>query len=104
MQSHGNYRFPVPPAGDDGVPCALVSPWLSNGRGKAVANRDLWEQLAAAASRHETEWRWLRGHGSDPDQDRCDALAQESARTVAAGEAGRGIGGLTRYPLYVGGD
>lgn len=58
--------------------------WL-NSRGETIANRDLWEELAAAASRHETKWQWIRSHGSDPDQDRCDALAQESARSVAAG-------------------
>lgn len=60
--------------------------WL-NSRGERIANRDLWDELAAAASRHETEWQWVRSHGSDPDQDRCDALAQESARSVAAGRA-----------------
>jgi len=58
--------------------------WL-NSRGEAIANRDLWEQLASVADQHETKWRWVRGHGSDPDQDRCDVLAQESARRVAAG-------------------
>jgi ribonuclease HI len=55
--------------------------WLSS-RGSAIANRDLWEQLITAAERHETAWCWVRGHGSDPDQDRCDVLAQASARSV----------------------
>jgi len=57
--------------------------WL-NSRGEAIANRDLWEQLVTAARRHETVWRWVRGHGSDPDQDRCDELAQQFARSVAS--------------------
>ncbi len=56
-----------------------------NSRGEAIANRDLWERLASVAGRHETTWRWVRGHGSDPDQDRCDVLAKESARTVTTG-------------------
>ena len=55
-----------------------------NSRGEAIANRDLWELLASVAGQHETKWRWVRSHGSDPDQDRCDVLAKESARTVAA--------------------
>lgn len=55
-----------------------------NSRGEAIANRDLWERLASVAGQHETHWRWVRSHGSDPDQDRCDALAKEAARTVAA--------------------
>jgi ribonuclease HI len=56
-----------------------------NSRGEAIANRDLWELLASVAAQHETKWHWVRGHGSDQDQDRCDVLAKESARTVAAG-------------------
>jgi ribonuclease HI len=63
--------------------------WQSRGwcdsRGEAIANRDLWERLASVAGRHVTTWRWVRGHGSDPDQDRCDVLAKESARTVTTG-------------------
>ena len=55
-----------------------------NSRGEAIANRDLWELLASVAGQHETQWHWVRGHGSDRDQDRCDVLAKESARTVAA--------------------
>jgi ribonuclease HI len=57
--------------------------WL-NSRGEAIANRDLWEQLITASRWHETVWRWVRGHGSDPDQDRCDELAQQCARSVAS--------------------
>jgi ribonuclease HI len=56
-----------------------------NSRGEAIANRDLWELLASVAGQHETKWHWVRGHGSDRDQDRCDILAKESARTAAAG-------------------
>ena len=71
-----------------GVTMYLVR-WRSlgwcNSRGKAIANRDLWEMLASVAGQHETKWHWVRGHGSDPDQDRCDVLAKESARAVAAG-------------------
>jgi len=56
-----------------------------NSRGEAIANRDLWELMASVAGQHQTKWCWVRGHGSDRDQDRCDVLAKESARTVAAG-------------------
>lgn len=58
--------------------------WI-NSRGEAVANRGLWEELAAAASEHEIEWRWVRGHGSDADQNRCDTLALGAARAAASG-------------------
>jgi len=60
-----------------------------NSRGEVIANRDLWERLASVSGQHETKWRWVRGHGSDPNQDRCDVLAKESARAVGAeGTAG----------------
>ena len=34
---------------------------------------------------HETVWNWVRSHGSDPDQDqdRCDVLAQQCAKSAA---------------------
>jgi ribonuclease HI len=41
----------------------------------AVKNRDLWEQLEALASRHEIDWRWVRGHAGDPGNERADQLA-----------------------------
>ena len=56
--------------------------WL-NSRGASIANRDLWEKLIMAARRHETTWRWVRSHGSDPDQDRCDALAHQCAVAIS---------------------
>ena len=57
----------------------------SNSRGEAIADRDLWELLASVADQHATKWCWVRSHGSNPDQDRCDVLAKESARMLAAG-------------------
>lgn len=56
-----------------------------NSRGEVIANRDLWERLASVSGQHETKWRWVRSHGSDPNQDRCDGLAKESARSVTTG-------------------
>ena len=46
-----------------------------NANGDPVANVDLWKRLLAAAERHRIEWRWVRGHASDPMNDRVDALA-----------------------------
>ena len=42
---------------------------------KPVKNQDLWEQLAAAASRHVIEWHWVRGHAGHPGNERADELA-----------------------------
>ena len=57
--------------------------------GKAVENRDLWEQLIAAAAPHRIRWEWVRGHTGVPGNERADDLARAAAHSVAAG-AGAG--------------
>jgi ribonuclease HI len=48
--------------------------WLTSAK-KPVMNEDLWRRLDAAASQHDVDWRWVRGHSGDPGNDRADALA-----------------------------
>ncbi len=52
--------------------------WKTAG-GDAVKNRDLWERLHLATQRHRIDWRWVKGHSGDPDNDRVDALARAEA-------------------------
>ena len=52
--------------------------WRTAG-GAAVKNQDLWERLQLAAQPHEIDWRWVRGHAGDPDNERVDALARAEA-------------------------
>ena len=60
-----------------------ITEWLSSWKArdwrtadkKPVKNRDLWERLDAAASRHDVEWRWVKGHSGVPGNERVDALA-----------------------------
>jgi ribonuclease HI len=52
--------------------------WKTAG-GDPVKNRDLWERLHAATQRHTIEWRWVKGHSGDPDNERVDVLAREAA-------------------------
>ncbi len=52
--------------------------WKTSG-GDPVKNRDLWERLHAAASRHRVDWRWVKGHSGDPDNERVDLLARAAA-------------------------
>ena len=44
-----------------------------------VKNRDLWERLHAAAILHKVDWRWVKGHSGDPDNERVDQLARAAA-------------------------
>lgn len=46
-----------------------------NSHGKPVENRDLWEELAEAATPHTLKWKWIRGHAGHPENERADALA-----------------------------
>ncbi len=48
--------------------------WKTASR-KAVKNRDLWQKLDAAASRHQVSWHWVRGHAGNHDNERVDSLA-----------------------------
>jgi len=52
--------------------------WKTAGGGP-VKNRDLWERLHAAAARHAVDWRWVKGHAGDPDNERVDQLARAEA-------------------------
>jgi ribonuclease HI len=56
-----------------------MSSWKRNGwktaDKKAVKNEDLWRRLDAAASRHDVQWLWVKGHAGNPGNERADALA-----------------------------
>ena len=53
--------------------------WMRNKR-EAAVNPDLWERLLTLLEQHKAEFRWVRGHSGDPDNERCDALASAAAR------------------------
>lgn len=48
--------------------------WLTADR-KPVKNEDLWRRIDAARQRHAVVWHWVKGHASDPLNNRVDALA-----------------------------
>jgi ribonuclease HI len=52
--------------------------WKGN---RPVRNADLWIELDELVGLHRTNWLWTRGHGSHDDNNRCDWLAQNAART-----------------------
>lgn len=60
--------------------------WKTAG-GDPVKNRDLWERLHAATQRHQIEWRWVKGHNGDLDNERVDQLARDAAIRVRDGAA-----------------
>ena len=54
--------------------------WLTSAK-KPVVNRDLWEELDRLVAQHQTRWTWTRGHSLHEDNNRCDELAQQAARS-----------------------
>jgi ribonuclease HI len=46
----------------------------------AIENVELWRELAAAAGRHEIDWRWVRGHAGHPQNEYVDELAVRAAK------------------------
>ncbi len=73
-----------------------ISEWLSawKARGwktankKTVKNRDLWQQLDAAASRHQVNWQWVRGHAGNAGNEHVDRLANEAIDAMLSDDAG----------------
>jgi ribonuclease HI len=51
---------------------------------KPVKNGDLWRALDEAAQAHHVRWHWVRGHDGDPENERCDELANEAIRAGLA--------------------
>ena len=60
-----------------------ASRWKSSGwkrgRNEKVMNPDLWARLLEICQEHQVEFRWVRGHDGDLENERCDALANDAA-------------------------
>lgn len=52
--------------------------WRRPDGGKAL-NPDLWERLLKLCEVHEVEFRWIRGHAGQEENERCDELAKAAA-------------------------
>ena len=59
-----------------------MSRWIARGwktaDKKPVLNRDLWEQLNDVVRQQDIEWKWVRGHSGEPENERCDELVNEA--------------------------
>ncbi len=63
--------------------------WQKNGwktaAKKPVKNADLWQELLEAVAPHQIEWKWVKGHAGDADNERADTLASDAAMAIASG-------------------
>lgn len=48
--------------------------WKTAGK-DPVKNQDLWLLLLAAIGSHKIDWRWVKGHAGNRENERCDELA-----------------------------
>lgn len=62
-----------------------VTQWLPGWRRRnwqrktgVLLNADLWQALDAAMQPHRVEWRWVRGHADNADNQRVDRLARQA--------------------------
>ncbi len=46
-----------------------------------IRNADLWMELDELVKHHKVNWIWTKGHADHEDNNRCDYLAQEAAKT-----------------------
>jgi ribonuclease HI len=53
--------------------------WKKKGN-KKVPNADLWERVLQLCEKHEVEFRWVKGHENNVENERCDQLAESAAR------------------------
>ena len=52
--------------------------WKRNKR-EMAKNPDLWARLLKACKGHDIEFQWVRGHSANPENERCDQLANVAA-------------------------
>lgn len=60
-----------------------ITEWLAGWKRKGwrtasrqpVKNIDLWQALDAQASRHQVDWRWVKGHSGHRENEIADSLA-----------------------------
>lgn len=64
-----------------------IKGWIAKGWKTAskqpVKNQDLWQKLLTLTATHHIEWKWVRGHATDPLNNRCDELAVAARKKIA---------------------
>lgn len=55
--------------------------WMTTKK-TAVENKDLWERLIDVTAVHHITWVHLKGHSGHKENERCDDLAKEAAKSL----------------------
>lgn len=63
----------------DGLGKGWAAGWKKNGWKKAdkkpALNPDLWDELLSLNDKHTITIRWIKGHASHPENEKCDKMA-----------------------------
>ena len=67
---------------------AMMEGWVANWKRKnwwrtnkeRPENVDLWQRLDLLCEKHQVEFRWVKGHAGNPENERCDQLSMAALR------------------------
>lgn len=61
-----------------------INKWQKNGwrtsNKQPVKNQDLWEELIKLTKYHKCIFKWIKGHGDNVYNNRCDELAKRMSK------------------------
>lgn len=55
--------------------------WMTASK-QPVKNKDLWQRLDDAVSKHNVEWHWVKGHSGHVENEKADELANRGVDKV----------------------
>ncbi len=69
----------------DSISKGWVKRWQSKdwkkSDGKLAENIDLWKKLLALLEKHQVDFRWVKGHAGNVENERCDTLVNEARKS-----------------------
>jgi len=54
--------------------------WVRNKDRDPVINPDLWAEMLKLCDIHKVEFKWVRGHSGNQENERCDFLSVQAAK------------------------
>jgi ribonuclease HI len=64
----------------DAINLGWVYGWVKKGF-KDKANPDLWKRFIEINKKHHVKYIWVKGHASNPENNRCDELAVAASKS-----------------------
>ena len=85
LKSLKTNRYPVHIYSDsryvvDAINKGWLRSWQKKGF-KGKANTDLWRLFLVTAKNFKLEFHWVKGHAGQPENERCDQLAVDAAKS-----------------------